>query len=86
MRPVPRANATLRAPGGAIALRASADPDASVVSGQGSIKIERGAQLDVAGSQVEGVSVSRNVASIELRGNELADSPEQRAGKEPCPR
>src|SRR5262249_38320835 len=43
------------------------------------LTIERGAILDVSGADVD-LSVSRNVVRAELRGNQLADSPEQRDG------
>jgi len=44
------------------------------------LRIESGATIDVSGDATAVVPVSRNVVSVEARGNELADSPLQRSG------
>ncbi|MEO8019349.1 MAG: filamentous hemagglutinin family protein [Pseudomonadota bacterium] len=80
-----RGGAQVRAPGGEIRVRAQntrleelnetpfdVDPEARV-------RIESGAVLDASGSDAT-AQVSRNVVRVELRGNELRDSPLQRDG------
>lgn len=75
-----RGGATLRTPGGIIDVVASGAPDPRLASSDGSITVEAGAVLDAAGSRGATVSAARNIAEIELRGNELADAPVQRNG------
>lgn len=75
-----RREAVLHAPGGRLSLRASGRPNPTLQSGEGSIVLERGSRLDVAGSDAGSVPASRNVVSLETRGNELADAPVQRNG------
>ena len=45
-----------------------------------SILIDNGATIDVSGTQDVSIPVSRNVVAVNLRANELADSPLQRNG------
>ena len=80
-----RGGAQVRTPGGTISVRAqnerlleenetpfAPDPEAR-------IRVESGAVLDASGTDAT-ASVSRNVVRVELRGNELRDSPLQRDG------
>ena len=46
----------------------------------GQIYLDEGATIDVSGSTGVAASVADNIVSVELRGNELADSPLQRDG------
>ncbi|HEY4366976.1 MAG TPA: filamentous hemagglutinin family protein [Steroidobacteraceae bacterium] len=47
--------------------------------GQSQLRVESGAVVDVSGSDAT-LPMSRNLVSVELRGSELADSPDQRDG------
>ena len=80
-----RGGAQVRTPGGEINIRAQNEriiapvelpfaPDA-----EARVRVESGAVLDASGSDAT-ASVSRNVVRVELRGNELRDSPQQRDG------
>ena len=81
-----RGGAQVRAPGGEISLRAQneklveANETPFAVDTGARIRVESGAVLDASGSDAS-VSVSRNVVRVELRGNELRDSPMQRDGE-----
>lgn len=74
------AGAALRATGGRITIDGDNAPSALGAASAGTITIERGATLDVSGVEKVTVSMSRNVATVEVRGNELAASPVQRGG------
>lgn len=77
-------NARLVATSGTIDLVATTNPANPLVgqtAGNGSrIEIGTGAVLDVSGTQGVLLPMERNVLTVELRGNELRDSPEQRDG------
>gem|GEM_PF-1904731 len=78
----------LVAVGGDISIKASArtprvpqistpgEPDTAGIG----IIMENGATIDVSGDDTTVVSVARNIVDVEARGNELADSPQQRDG------
>jgi len=77
-------NATLRAPSGEITITARSDPQLPPsqfdAQGDGSrIFIAEGATIEVAGANVE-KSVADNFVEVELRSNQLRDSPVQRDG------
>jgi filamentous hemagglutinin len=71
------------APGGAVAVTASADPgvvnSSATPDPNAQLRIDAGATIDVAGS-VAKVPVTRNLIAVQLRGTELADDPLQRNG------
>ena len=73
------------APSGEVNLTALANPgssktDARLVQEDGvDIRIEAGSRIDVSGVTTQ-LAMERNVIEVELRGNELADSPLQRDG------
>ena len=72
----------LRATGGTISLAASATPtggNAGVSDSDSQLRIDPGAVLDVSGSAAY-LPMSRNLVTLELRGNELRDAPSQRDG------
>jgi filamentous hemagglutinin family protein len=73
--------------GGAINVTAAANPGQANLAQPGDpatiaagLVIESGALVDASGDDTTQVSVARNVVEVEARGNELADSPEQREG------
>lgn len=73
--------------GGVVDLTAAANPDQANLKDPGDpaifnaeVVIEAGASIDVSGDDSTVVSVARNVVEVEARGNELADSPQQRDG------
>jgi len=73
------------APAADVSLTALANPDISADNavphaedGVG-ILIESGSHIDVSGASVD-IAMERNIVDVELRGNELADSPLQRDG------
>lgn len=71
------------AAGGKLNIVAATDPGISHEDGardkDARIHINSGALIDLSGN-TENTSVTRNLVSVELRGNELADSPLQRDG------
>lgn len=75
----------VRVPGGQVNVSAVPNPSdrpgtAPLPADPGSrIRIESGARIDVSGSVAQ-VDVTRNVVEVELRANELRDSPLQRDG------
>ena len=85
-------NASVAAPGGAINMVARSDLSATRASTPainaggvatatgGSIVVDAGAVIDVSGTQDVVVPVTREFVQAQLRGNELADSPQQRNG------
>jgi filamentous hemagglutinin len=82
-----RSGSVVRVPGGEVSVAARPNPSVTRPSGTsplpedpGSrIRIESGAVIDVSGS-VADVDITRNVVRVELRSNELKDSPLQRDG------
>lgn len=76
--------AQLVAPSGRIDLTATTKPAAPLsenTAGNGArLQIGEGARLDVAGTTDSVLPMERNVLTVELRGNELRDSPLQRDG------
>lgn len=72
--------AHLLAPGGSVSLVGQASPVAGAVyDAQSRIRVKDGAVIDVSGSDAT-APVSRNLVTVELRANELKDSPLQRDG------
>lgn len=71
---------TLRATGGTINVQADNDPSPADVRTRGRITVDAGAVIDASGVEQISVPMSRNVATVEVRGNELAGSPVQRGG------
>ena len=81
-----RAGSSIVAPGGRVSLTALPNPAVPVGTTEplpqdpdSSIRLEAGSRIDVSGSTAE-VSVTRNLVPVELRANELKDSPAQRDG------
>jgi len=78
-----RGGSEIKAPGGEVLVTALERPDSGI--GHGSfdpasrIRVEAGARIDVSGSTAT-LPASRNLVTVELRANELADSPLQREG------
>lgn len=74
---------TLRAPSGEVSITATQAPDQPGLpsaNNSSRIYVEKGATIDVAGVRDVSLPMERNVAEIELRSNELRDSPLQRDG------
>ena len=67
------------APGGSVQIAARANPSGVGSDAESRIRIGAGALIDVAGSTAS-VAVERNLVTVELRANELRDSPLQRNG------
>lgn len=74
--------------GGTLKLSATADPTSTIEGGaptlppgfhdaQSQLRIENGAHIDLSGTDAT-VAMSRNMVRVELRANELKDSPNQR--------
>ena len=82
-----RAGSTIRAPGGSVSLTALPNPSVTLPTGasplpedtESRIRLDAGSRIDVAGS-VADVDLARNLVAVELRTNELRDSPLQRDG------
>ena len=82
-----RAGSTIRVPGGSVSFTALPNPRVTSPTGdsplpvdnESRIRLETGSRIDVAGSVAE-VSLARNLVEVELRTNELRDSPVQRDG------
>lgn len=72
--------ATIRATGGRIRIEADDAPAALGAATAGTLRIGSGATLDASGVAKVKLPMSRNVATVEVRGNELAGSPVQRDG------
>jgi filamentous hemagglutinin len=75
-----RSGSQIVAPGGNLTVTAASNPS-SLASYDPSarIRVESGVQIDLSGSDVS-LPMSRNVVAVELRANELRDSPSQRDG------
>lgn len=77
-----RSGALLQATGGNIALSALKDPQgpqAGTSDAGSQLRVESGARVDVSGGSAT-LPMSRNLVTVELRGSELTDSPQQRNG------
>lgn len=78
-----RAGTQIVAPGGNVQVTAVDKPNLGVSGGtydlDSRIRVEKGALIDVSGSTAT-LPASRNMVTVELRANELADSPLQRNG------
>jgi len=75
-----RSGSTVRANGGLLEASALLDPrgpQAGVVDPDSQLRVESGAVIDLSGSDAT-VPMSRNQVTVELRSNELRDSPNQR--------
>ncbi|MGZ8244218.1 filamentous haemagglutinin family protein [Methylomagnum sp.] len=75
--------ASLRSRSGQISLKATenpANPGLDNVKNDSRVYIAKGATLDVSGVEKVSLPVERNVVTVELRSNELRDSPLQRKG------
>lgn len=57
-----------------------ANPGLDNVKNDARIHVDKGARIDVSGIKDVGVAMERNVVTVELRSNELRDSPLQRDG------
>jgi filamentous hemagglutinin len=75
-----RANATVRATSGRIAVTAVDDPTNPALKGDSRIYLENGSRIDASGRKKVVLPMSRNVVEVELRSNELRDAPLQRNG------
>ncbi len=80
-----RGGATLRAPSADVQVSALSRPSAMQTSNRAaqpgvSLRIEKGARIDVSGTDDTVLPVSSNIITVEALGNELADSPRQRDG------
>ena len=78
-----QANSAIIAHGGAVNINAEANPSLAGIpvppNDQVSIDMAAGSLIDVSGGSVD-VAMARNQVSVQLRGNELRDSPLQRDG------
>lgn len=77
-------NATVAADSGRIGITARSNPqvlpeDFSSQAGDSRLYLASGAKLDTSGLNIE-LPIEKNLVSLELRGNELRDSPVQRDG------
>jgi len=73
---------TVSAPSGAVTIKALTNPDApakNFPTGDGRLVIEKNAVIDVSGATIN-KSMESNVLAVELRGSQLANSPQQRTG------
>ncbi|HTU66636.1 MAG TPA: filamentous hemagglutinin family protein [Steroidobacteraceae bacterium] len=71
--------ARITAPGGTVTVQARANPSVVGHDADARIRMNTGAVIDVSGSTAS-ASVERNLVTVELRANELRDSPLQRNG------
>ncbi len=82
-----QAGSLIRAPGGTVSLTALPNPGVTAPAGdaplpddpESRIRLAAGSLIDVAGSTAD-VDLARNLVAVELRTNELRDSPVQRDG------
>lgn len=75
-----RSGSQIIAPAGQLNVTAAANPaSASMYDSSARIRVESGVQIDLSGSDVT-LPMSRNLVTVELRANELRDSPAQRNG------
>lgn len=81
-----RSGSSITATGGNVTLTAAPDPTVLRASGSplpvdpdSQVRLESGSRIDVSGATAV-VPVTRNLIDVELRANELRDSPDQRNG------
>ncbi|MEQ1801397.1 MAG: filamentous hemagglutinin family protein [Gammaproteobacteria bacterium] len=81
-----RSGSTIRVPGGSVAITAVPNPSDRPAGDtplpedtESRIRLAAGSLIDVSGSEAE-VDLARNLVEVELRTNELRDSPVQRDG------
>ena len=75
-----RSGSQIVAPAGELTVRAASNPASNVdYDADARIRVESGTLIDLSGSDVT-LPMSRNLVTVELRANELRDSPEQRNG------
>jgi len=71
-------------PGGEVSMVATVHPDrvlqANTNTNESAITMREGSVIDVSGTENTVLEMARNLVSVELRANELADSPLQRNG------
>ena len=72
--------AVIRAHGGKLSLTAQAGEVFQQGSSDARVYAGAGSQIDVSGEKNVSLAIERNIVSVELRGNELRDSPLQRNG------
>ncbi|MGZ8243983.1 filamentous haemagglutinin family protein [Methylomagnum sp.] len=72
--------ATVRAKSGAVQIAAADDLVNANVRGDSRIYLDKGSRIDVSGVKNVSLPMARNVVKVELRSNELRDSPLQRDG------
>ena len=70
----------VQAKSGEVQLAAVDNPADPRIKGTARIQLEKGSEIDVSGVKNVKMSVARNVVEVELRKNELKDSPLQRDG------
>ena len=75
-----RSGSQIVAPSGQLTVNAASNPSTTVnYDPDAWIRVESGTQIDLSGSDVT-LPMSRNLVTVELRANELRDSPAQRNG------
>lgn len=74
------AGSTVRAKSGEVQVKAQDDLVNTHVRGNSRIYLDKGARIDVSGVRNVDLPVERNIVKVELRSNELRDSPLQRNG------
>jgi filamentous hemagglutinin family protein len=72
--------ATVRAKSGEVNLAAVDNPADPKLKGTARVHLQHGSVIDVSGVKDVSLAMERNVVQVELRKNELRDSPEQRDG------
>ncbi|MCX7099778.1 MAG: filamentous hemagglutinin family protein [Methylococcales bacterium] len=75
-----RDGSLIQAKSGDVKLAAVDNPADPRIKGTARIQLEKGGKIDVSGVKNVQLSVARNVVEVELRKNELKDSPLQREG------
>jgi len=75
-----RNKSTVQAKSGDVVIAALDNPANASLKGNARIQLEAGSKIDVSGVKNLRLPVSRNVVEVELRKNELKDSPLQRDG------
>jgi filamentous hemagglutinin family protein len=72
--------AVIQAKSGAVSIAAVDNPANTAIKGNARVYLEAGSKIDVSGVKNVSLPMSRNVVQVELRKNELKDSPLQRDG------
>lgn len=75
-----REQSLVQAKSGHVSIQAVDNPANPSVKGNARIYLETGSKVDVSGVKNVGLAMERNVVEVELRKNELRDSPLQRDG------